>query len=133
MGKIPSGACSGRWPECSNATLLYDGDVQILFKRRRRKRLWSRGGILIAQERDHPGRDRLGEHTDLGTTQDFNYKRHIPCPPSSRRSTPVKVTVQLIVYDDDGYDDTVTEVVVLEKPCQQLEQVGLPLTEANPS
>jgi hypothetical protein len=44
----------------------------------------------------------------------------------------VKVTVQLIVYDDDGHDDTVTEVVVLEKPCQQVEQVGLTLTEANP-
>jgi hypothetical protein len=45
---------------------------------------------------------------------------------------PVKVTVQLIVYDDDGHDETVTEVVVLEKPCQQMEQVGLTLTEANP-
>jgi hypothetical protein len=30
--KIASGACSGGWPECSNATLLYDRGVQILFK-----------------------------------------------------------------------------------------------------
>jgi hypothetical protein len=87
---------------------------------------------LIGQERDHPGLERLGEQTDLGATQDFNYNGHIPCPPSSRRSTPVKVAGQLVVYDDDGHDETVTEVVVLEKPCQQMEQVGLTLTEANP-
>jgi hypothetical protein len=37
-----------------------------------------------------------------------------------------------MVYDDDGHEETVAEVVVLEKPRQQIEQVGLTLTEANP-
>jgi hypothetical protein len=41
----------------------------------------------------------------------------------------MKVKVQLMVYDV-GHEETVTEVVVLEKPCQQTEQVGLTLTEA---
>jgi hypothetical protein len=35
----------------------------------------------------------------------------------------MKVTVQLIVYDADGHEETVTEVVVLEEPCQQIEHV----------
>jgi len=33
-GKIPSGACSGRRVECSNATLCDDGGVQVLFRLR---------------------------------------------------------------------------------------------------
>jgi hypothetical protein len=37
----------------------------------------------------------------------------------------MKVTVQLIVYDADGHEEMVTEVVVLEKPCQQIEHVGV--------
>jgi hypothetical protein len=41
----------------------------------------------------------------------------------------MKVKVQLMVYDV-GHEETVTEVVVLEKPCQQTEQVGLTLTES---
>jgi hypothetical protein len=42
----------------------------------------------------------------------------------------MKGKVQLIVYDDKGHEETFTKVVVLEKPCQQTEQVGLTLTEA---
>jgi hypothetical protein len=68
MGKIPSGACSGRRPECSNATLLYDRGVQILFKLRCRKRLrsavvWSAKHVTLLSlqvyihDANHPGSD----------------------------------------------------------------------------
>jgi hypothetical protein len=42
----------------------------------------------------------------------------------------MKIKVQLVVCDDDGHEETVTDVVVLKKACQQLEQVGLTLVEA---
>ena len=42
----------------------------------------------------------------------------------------MKITVQLVMCDDDGHEETVTEVVILEKACQRIEQVGLTLTEA---
>jgi hypothetical protein len=42
----------------------------------------------------------------------------------------MKVKVQLVVCDDEGHEETVTEVVVLEKACQRIEQVGLTLAEA---
>jgi transposase len=43
--KIPSGACSGRRPERSNATLLYDGGVQILFKQYRFENFYMYGAV----------------------------------------------------------------------------------------
>ena len=42
----------------------------------------------------------------------------------------MKMTVQLVVCDDDGREETITDVVILEKTCQQLEQVGLTLAAA---
>ena len=42
----------------------------------------------------------------------------------------MKITVHLVVCDDDGHEETVTEVVILEKACQRIEQVGLTLAEA---
>jgi hypothetical protein len=42
----------------------------------------------------------------------------------------MKITVQLVVCDDDDYKETLTDVVVLEKACQRIEQVGLTLAEA---
>jgi hypothetical protein len=42
----------------------------------------------------------------------------------------MKVKVQLMVSDDDGPEETVTEGVVLEKPCPPIEPVGLTLTDA---
>jgi hypothetical protein len=42
----------------------------------------------------------------------------------------MKMTVQLVVCEDDGREETITDVVILEKTCQQLEQVGLTLAEA---
>jgi hypothetical protein len=42
----------------------------------------------------------------------------------------MKMTVPLVVCEDDGCEETITDVVILEKTCQQLEQVGLTLAEA---
>lgn len=42
----------------------------------------------------------------------------------------MKITVQLVVCDDEGHEDTFTEVVVLEKACQRMEHLGLTLAEA---
>jgi hypothetical protein len=42
----------------------------------------------------------------------------------------MKITVQLVVCDDDGHEETFTDVVVLEKACQRIEHLGLTLAEA---
>jgi hypothetical protein len=42
----------------------------------------------------------------------------------------MKMTVQLVVCEDDGHEETITDVVILEKTCQQIAQVGLTLAEA---
>jgi hypothetical protein len=42
----------------------------------------------------------------------------------------MKIKVQPVVCDDDGHEEKVTDVVVLKKACQQIEQVGLTLAEA---
>jgi len=42
----------------------------------------------------------------------------------------MKITVQLVVCDDDDHTETLTDVVVLEEACQRIEQVGLTLAEA---
>jgi hypothetical protein len=42
----------------------------------------------------------------------------------------MKMTVQRVVCEDDGHEETITDVVILEKTCQQLEQVGLTRAEA---
>jgi hypothetical protein len=42
----------------------------------------------------------------------------------------MKITVQLVVYDDDDHQDTFTREVVLEKACQRIKEVGLTLAEA---
>jgi hypothetical protein len=42
----------------------------------------------------------------------------------------MRVKVQLVICADDERTDTIHDVAVLEKDCQQLEQLGLTLTEA---
>jgi hypothetical protein len=42
----------------------------------------------------------------------------------------MKIRVQLVVCDDDGHEETFTDVVVLEKACQRVEHLGLTLGEA---
>jgi hypothetical protein len=33
----------------------------------------------------------------------------------------VKIKIHLVIDDDDGHKETITDVVVLEKACQQIE------------
>jgi hypothetical protein len=42
----------------------------------------------------------------------------------------MKLTVPLVVCEDDGHEETSTDVVILEQTCQQIEPVGLTLAEA---
>ena len=42
----------------------------------------------------------------------------------------MKLTVQFVVCDDDGHEETFTDVVVLEKACQRIAHLGLALAEA---
>jgi len=54
------------------------------------------GGIAPGRPVPLKGRDPPPrEHTDLGATQPSGYHTPIPCPSSSRRSVPMKITVQL--------------------------------------
>jgi hypothetical protein len=42
----------------------------------------------------------------------------------------MKMTVQFVVCDNDGHEETFTHVVVLEKACERIQYLGLTLTEA---
>jgi hypothetical protein len=42
----------------------------------------------------------------------------------------MQVKVQLIVCADDGLEETVQEIAVVEKDCHRIEQIGLTLAEA---
>jgi hypothetical protein len=42
----------------------------------------------------------------------------------------MRFKVQLVVCAEDGQEDTVYELTVLEKDCQQIEHLGLTLVEA---
>src|SRR5262245_25878887 len=45
-------------------------------------------------------------------------------------TVPMKLKIQLAVCDDEGHEETFTDIVVLEKACQRLEHLGLTLTDA---
>src|SRR5712692_7613488 len=42
----------------------------------------------------------------------------------------MQIKVQLVVCGDDGHEETHTDVLVLEKACQRIEQLGLALAES---
>jgi glycyl-tRNA synthetase (class II) len=42
----------------------------------------------------------------------------------------MKIRVQLVVCNDDGHEETFTDVAVLEKACQRIAHLGLTLLEA---
>jgi hypothetical protein len=42
----------------------------------------------------------------------------------------MKLRVQLVVCDDEGHEETFTDVVILEKDCERLEHLGLTLIDA---
>ena len=41
----------------------------------------------------------------------------------------MRVTLQLVLCSDDGRDETVTDIVTLNKDCQRIEHLGLTLAE----
>src|SRR5919201_6860020 len=47
-----------------------------------------------------------------------------------RRSPPMRVKLQLVMCSDDGQEETVTDVVTLQKDSQRIEHLGLTLREA---
>src|SRR5713101_1682628 len=55
---------------------------------------------------------------------------HMMGIPWTGGSPHMKFTVQLVASTDDGQEETVLEVAVLEKEYQRIEQLGLTLTEA---
>jgi len=65
----------------------------------------------------------LGGQGTLGYNRPFN--RHHP-----EGGLPMKLKVQLVVCADDGHEEQVQEVAILEKDCQRIEHLGLTLTEA---
>jgi hypothetical protein len=42
----------------------------------------------------------------------------------------MRVKLQLVLYSDDGQEQTVTDVVTLPKDCQRIKHLGLTLKEA---
>ncbi len=42
----------------------------------------------------------------------------------------MRVKLQLVIYDDDGQEETVTDVVTLKKDHRRIEHLGLTLAEA---
>src|ERR687885_83461 len=47
-----------------------------------------------------------------------------------RRSPPKRIKLQLVLCSDDGQEETVTDVVTLQKDAQRIEPLGSTLTEA---
>ena len=42
----------------------------------------------------------------------------------------MRVTLQLVVYHDDGDEETVTDIITLKKNNQRIEHLGLTLAES---
>src|SRR6266581_9137151 len=48
----------------------------------------------------------------------------------TRRSSPMHVKLQLVMCNDEGQEETVTDVITLNKNSQRIEHLGLTLAEA---
>src|SRR5262245_13761545 len=48
----------------------------------------------------------------------------------TRRSSRMRVKLQLVMCSDEGQEETVTDVITLDKNHQRIEQLGLTLAEA---
>src|SRR5262252_345736 len=48
----------------------------------------------------------------------------------TRRSSRMRVKLQLVLYSDEGQEETVTEVMTLNKNSQRIEHLGLTMAEA---
>src|SRR2546426_6330135 len=59
----------------------------------------------------------------------YNGLDHAPAT-RTRRSSPMRVKLQLVMCSDEGQEETVTDVITLNKNSQRIEHLGLTLAEA---
>src|SRR5213594_1267483 len=59
----------------------------------------------------------------------YNGLRHSPAT-RTRRSSRMRVKLQLVMCSDEGQEETVTDVITLNKNNQRIEHLGLTLAEA---
>src|SRR5437773_6312899 len=59
----------------------------------------------------------------------YNGLRHSPAT-RTRRSSRMRVKLQLVMCNDEGDEETVTDVITLNKNNQRIEHLGLTLLEA---
>src|SRR6266699_6757378 len=67
----------------------------------------------------------------LGITDQLRYNclDHSPAT-RTRRSSCMRVKLQLVMCSDEGQEETVTDVITLNKNSQRIEPLGLSLAEA---
>src|SRR5262245_50672306 len=59
----------------------------------------------------------------------YNGLAHSPAT-RTRRSSRMRVKLQLVMYSDEGQEETITEVLTLNKNSQRIEHLGLTLAES---
>ena len=67
----------------------------------------------------------------LGIMEQLRYNglAHLPAT-RTRRSSRMRVKLQLVLCSDEGQEETVTEVITLNKNSQRIEHLGLTLAES---
>src|SRR5512144_974208 len=67
----------------------------------------------------------------LGIMEQLRYNglNHSPAT-RTRRSSRMRVKLQLVMCSDEGHEETVTDVITLNKNSQRIEHLGLTLAEA---
>src|SRR5215471_14408004 len=67
----------------------------------------------------------------LGIMEQLRYNSLAHSPATrTRRSSRMRVKLQLVICNDEGQEETVTDVITLNKNHQRIEQLGLTLAEA---
>src|SRR5262249_36744463 len=67
----------------------------------------------------------------LGIMEQLRYNSLAHSPATrTRRSFRMRVKLQLVICNDEGHEETVTDVITLNKNNQRIEQLGLTLAEA---
>src|SRR5262249_24275979 len=85
----------------------------------------STGGSPRALTPDDESREMLGMMEQLR----YNGLDHSPAT-RTRRSFRIRVKLQLVMCSDEGQEETVTEVITLNKNHQRIEHLGLTLAES---
>jgi molybdopterin biosynthesis enzyme MoaB len=79
----------------------------------------------LTREDSHESREMLGIMEQLR----YNSLAHSPAT-RTRRSSRMRVKLQLVMCSDEGQEETVTDVITLNKNSQRIEHLGLTLAEA---